>query len=264
MLGGISAGDVEFSRDAQWVTYISYPDETVWRSRRDGTERLQLSFPPLHASLPHWSPDGKQIAFTAATPGKPNKIYVVSAQGGSADELLAENFNEIDPTWSSDGTRLAFGRLSIPTPPAVEAIFVIDLKTRQVTTLPGSENLFSPRWSPDGHFMAAIPINDQSRLMLFDSDSQKWSEWAKQNLGVTGFISWSQDSKYMYFDTLFVGKSWFGRVKLGQSRFEPLVNLKDIHRFTMVLQSWSGTPARTKSMRSTCSGHSFHSERLAI
>ncbi len=240
LLGGISAGDVEFSRDAQWVTYISYPDETVWRSRRDGTERLQLSFPPLHASLPHWSPDGKQIAFTAATPGKPNKIYVVSAQGGSADELLAENFNEIDPTWSSDGTRLAFGRLSIPTPPAVEAIFVIDLKTRQVTTLPGSENLFSPRWSPDGHFMAAIPINDQSRLMLFDSDSQKWSEWAKQNLGVTGFISWSQDSKYMYFDTLFVGKSWFGRVKLGQSRFEPLVNLKDIHRFIGRWGPWNG------------------------
>ncbi len=239
-LGGISADDVEFSREGRWVTYINYPDETVWRSRTDGTERLQLSFPPLHASLPHWSPDGKQIAFTASTPGKPWKIYVVSAQGGSADELLAENFNEIDPTWSPDGTRLAFGRLSVPTAPAVEAIFVIDVKTRQVTTLPGSENLFSPRWSPDGRFMAAIPINDQSRLVLFDFHSQKWSEWAKQDLGVIGFISWSQDAKYMYFDTLFAGKSWFGRVRLGQSGFEPLVDLKDVHRFIGPWGPWNG------------------------
>jgi eukaryotic-like serine/threonine-protein kinase len=231
LFGGISAGDVEFSRDRQWVTYVSYPDDTVWRSRRDGTERLQLSFPPLHASEPHWSPDGKQIAFTATTPGKPNKIYIVSGQGGSADELLAEDSNEIDPTWSSDGAHLAFGRLSIPTPPAVEAIFVVDLKTRQMSTLPGSENLFSPRWSPDGRFMAAIPVNDQHKLALFNVQTQKWSDWMRQDLGIVGFISWSQDTKYMYFDTLFSGKSWFGRVQVGGSQFEPLVDLKDVHRF---------------------------------
>jgi eukaryotic-like serine/threonine-protein kinase len=240
LLGGISASDIEFSRDRKWVTYVSYPDETAWRSRADGTERLQLSFPPLGASEPHWSPDGKQIAFTATTPGKPNKIYIVSGQGGSADELLAENFNEIDPTWSSDGTRLAFGRLSIPTPPAVEAIFVVDLKTRQMSTLPGSENLFSPRWSPDGRFMAAIPVNDQNRLVLFNFQTQKWSPWMRQDLGTVGFISWSLDTKYIYFDTLFSGKSWFGRVQLGHSQFERLVDLKDVHRFIGPWGPWNG------------------------
>jgi WD40 repeat protein len=31
-LGGISAGDVDFSRDGQWVTFVTYPDDTLWRS----------------------------------------------------------------------------------------------------------------------------------------------------------------------------------------------------------------------------------------
>jgi len=51
-------GDVEFSRDGQWVTYVSYPDYTLWRSRADGSDRLQLTYPPVYAALAHRSPDG--------------------------------------------------------------------------------------------------------------------------------------------------------------------------------------------------------------
>jgi Tol biopolymer transport system component len=64
-LSGIFAGEVDFSGDGKWVTYVSYPDGTLWRARSDGSERLQLTFPPVAPSLPHWSPDGMQIAYTA-------------------------------------------------------------------------------------------------------------------------------------------------------------------------------------------------------
>jgi hypothetical protein len=69
-LGGLSIGDVEFSKDQKWITYIQYPESTLWRSRVDGTERIQLTFPPLVAALPHWSPDGQRIAFAGFLPGK--------------------------------------------------------------------------------------------------------------------------------------------------------------------------------------------------
>ena len=238
-LGGISAGDVDFSRDGRWVTYITYPDSLLWRSRADGSERLQLSYPPQQAALPHWSPDGTQIAFVARQSGKPWKIFLVSAQGGSPQELLTENFNELDPSWSADGERLAYGRLPISVAPEVPAIFVVDLKTKQVATLPGSDGLFSPRVSPDGHFLAALPCRDQSKLMLFDFQTQKWSEWAKM-VGQIGFISWSKDGKYLYYDTLTTSSPFFGRVKLGQTQFEPIVDLKGIRRFLGPFAEWNG------------------------
>ncbi len=63
-LGGISALDPVFSRDGQWVVYISFPEGTLWRSRADGSERLQLTYPPANVSFARISPDGKRVAFS--------------------------------------------------------------------------------------------------------------------------------------------------------------------------------------------------------
>src|ERR1700686_5258369 len=95
-MGGISATDLAFSRDGKWVTYSAVPDATLWRSRVDGSERLQLTYPPWTAALPSWSPDGSQIAYITAQPGKPFKIFLVSAQGGSPEELSRESIGEVD------------------------------------------------------------------------------------------------------------------------------------------------------------------------
>ena len=75
------------SRDGKWVTYVAYPESTVWRSKVDGSERLQLTFPPLFAILPRWSPDGTQITFMALEPGTPWSLYVISADGGTPEQL---------------------------------------------------------------------------------------------------------------------------------------------------------------------------------
>ncbi|MDP9161495.1 MAG: hypothetical protein M3O09_14845 [Acidobacteriota bacterium] len=48
-LGGISAEFACVSPDGQWVTYVLYPEETLWRSKLDGTERLQLTNEPAEA-----------------------------------------------------------------------------------------------------------------------------------------------------------------------------------------------------------------------
>ncbi len=232
-LSGISAEHLCFSRDGEWVAYVSFPEGALWRSRVDGSQRLQLSYPPLYASMPRWSPDGKQIAFFSTTSGKPSKIFLVSVDGGGPQELLPDDDHpEADPYWSPDGTSLAFGGIYAA---ATIGIRILDLKTHQVTVLPGSEQLFSPRWSPDGKYVAAIRSDSQS-MMLFDRAKQKWSEiFQERNVS---FPNWSKDGQYIYFLSWPENPSVI-RMRLSDSKLEHVADLKDF-RPTGYWDDWMG------------------------
>ena len=232
-LSGISAEHVSFSKDGEWVAYVTFPEGTLWRSKIDGSQRLQLSYPPLYASMPRWSPDGKQIAFFSVTSGKPSRIYVVSPGGGTCQELLPnDDHPEADPYWSPDGSLLAFGGLYAS---ASTGIRVLNLKTHQVTTLPGSEELFSPRWSPDGRYIAAVQWNSQS-LQVFDRTKQKWSKvFQERNVS---FPDWSKDGLYVYFLSWPENPGIF-RMRLSDYAVDRVVNLKDF-RPTGYWDDWMG------------------------
>ena len=128
-LVGSAAGQVDFSGDGKWAAYVTYTDGTLWRSRLDGSERLQLTYPPLRVTVPHWSPDGMRIAFSGAKPGEPYRIYVVPADGGHPEQLSSGK-SELDPTWSKDGNALMFGVLPASDNLASAKIILLDLKTR--------------------------------------------------------------------------------------------------------------------------------------
>jgi len=192
-LSGISADSVSFSKDGQWLAYVSFPEGTLWKSKSDGSQRIQLTYPPLTAVLPSWSPDGQQLVFYGLWPGQKSKLYTVSADGGTPRKIMPEDPQEqYDPTWSPDGTKIAFG--GTPADPR-SSIRIFDVKANQISTLPESTGLFSTRWSPDGRYLAAMPFASRS-LMLFDFATQKWAEIAKISLG---FPNWSRNGDYVYF-----------------------------------------------------------------
>jgi serine/threonine protein kinase len=223
-LGGISADFVSFSNDGQWIAYVSFPEEVLWRSKVDGSERLQLTYPPARPYLPRWSPDGKTIAFYQTSGARQSKVYVVSPDGGTPRLLMPDDPNsQMDANWSPDGSKIIFGGNSGN---VADTIQILDLATHQVSTLPGSKGLFSPRWSPDGKYIAALN-SDLTKLFLFDFQTQKWAELAKGSLGWPWF---SKDGQYLYFQDA-SGTGVLMRIRMGDRTIEKAVDLKS---FTIV------------------------------
>ena len=197
-LGGIDADGVGFSRDGKWVAYV-LADGTLWRSRSDGTEKLQLTFPPLRAALPQWSPDGQRIAFARLGPGQSARLLLVPAGGGTPqDAVPADKGTQMDGSWSPDGRRIAIGRWISGGPEDRDVtIQIADLATGQVTPVPGSKGFFSPRWSPDGRRLAAMS-HDSLRLVLYDFSSQQWRPLLAGT--VVAYPAWARDSEHLFID----------------------------------------------------------------
>jgi Tol biopolymer transport system component/DNA-binding winged helix-turn-helix (wHTH) protein len=198
-LGGISVCYVDFSRDGQWMTYVSYPEGSLWRSRIDGSEKRQLTSQTM-GGFPRWSPDGKLIVFVAASRSEkhnaddstPGGVYVVSRDGGAPSLLLAGDEKPSEPTWSPDGNSIAY----YSKPDGIhDELRILNMQNMKSTKLPKSEGLESPRWSPDGKYLAVIS-SGYRRITLFTFATQTWQELASG----TGFgwECWSRDSKFVY------------------------------------------------------------------
>ena len=104
LIKGLSATDVDYSRDGKWIAYVSIPEGVLWRARADGSQRMQLTSGAERTALPRWSPDGKQIAFVSMKPGESWKLWLVAADGGVPS-----------PLWKRTAVR------SMPTGPRTEA-----------------------------------------------------------------------------------------------------------------------------------------------
>jgi Tol biopolymer transport system component/DNA-binding winged helix-turn-helix (wHTH) protein len=237
-LDGTSISDLSFSRDGKWVAYVSVPDRQLWRSRVDGSERVQFNVEGMTAGLPQWSPDGKQIVFMGATLKTDWRTYLISSDGTGLRELLPGTESGYDPGWSPDGKSivLTLNSAGSGTPAQGPGIATVDLQTKKVSLLPDARQLFSPRWSPDGRHIAAL-TDDSLKLVLFDRVTQKWEDLLSMPMG---YPTWSHDGQYIYFDTTFTEDPAFFRLRISDRKLERLVSLKSVRRYWGDFGPWTG------------------------
>ncbi len=114
-----------WSPDGQKITFVSFRDEhrfqgggmilaEIYMMNPDGTNPINLTQSPKRADGgSSWSPDGKQIAFTAGERFKHHagyrwNIWVMDVDGGNPRKLTNHTAGDGNPDWSPDGRHIAF------------------------------------------------------------------------------------------------------------------------------------------------------------
>lgn len=147
----------------------------IYTMRADGTELTPLTSTPGRTIGPVWSPDGSRILFVSnrddpnptVCEQTPNggfsrcnyELYVMNADGSNVRRLTDHPAADNHPTWSPDGSRIAF----ISTRDGLINIFVMNADGSDVTQLTYGQQLAqSPAWSPDGTSIAYSAFGEEA------------------------------------------------------------------------------------------------------
>lgn len=224
VLPGLSVEEVAYSPDRQWMLYSN--GNQLWRSRPDGSDRRRLvedpAIPNIHGA--RWSPDSKHILFENNQGGLRGTIYLVSADGGRPQLLLAPDASAFWPDLSHDGKTVLFTSKQGVGATSEQGLYLFDLEQRQPTMIPGSGGRISGRWSPDGHFLAAVSI-DQSAITLLDLGTHRWTQIAR-GAAISSPV-WSADSVLYFQDILAPGEPVY-RFRPGNAVVQRAYSFEDI------------------------------------
>jgi Tol biopolymer transport system component/tRNA A-37 threonylcarbamoyl transferase component Bud32 len=218
-MGGLPAIAVAFSRDGKWIAYTSYPDHTLWRCRTDGSDRLQLTYPPL-ISLDRLSisPDGTQIAFTGLTEGQGLAAYTVGMQGGQP-KMLAGTASY--PEWSPDGKQVWYAAFKNGL--VGYELRTLDLQTGAISLVPDGQQKSPLSWPDDGTLVAAGGFN----ILKFDPRKGRFVQLIK---GPCATAETSTDGRYAYCEASDVPNHKILRVRVSDGRIEPVMEIKGLRR----------------------------------
>jgi eukaryotic-like serine/threonine-protein kinase len=237
VLDGISATDLIYSPDGKWLIYLSYPNHDLWRSRADGSERLQLTYPPMVVFWPHISPDAKKVEFLGFLPKRAWGTYIVDMTGGDSKFVV---HSEGSSAWSFDGKSLLI-EIQIPgkrrgdTDSRQLAIF--EIESGKVSIIPNSQGK-SGAFQPSPQMI--VTNGQQDRLYWFDRTTEKWSLLAD---GPISNYMISPDSKYLYFVRETPENPQAMRVRFPDRKIEAIASLKGLRRVAdpaISGQSWVG------------------------
>jgi Tol biopolymer transport system component len=207
-----------WSPDGAWIAYRHWSGDIARLAitRPDGSGNRDLSRGSITYGSPAWSPDGRWLVVQredAAADGslRSGGLSVFDITTGAEHQLTGQDDADSDPSWSPDGHRIAFSRY----PGHLMAIDLDADPGPPVVLSPESgESFDSPRWSPNGQWVAAVrsascPGEDRCSIVWLVSADGGVS---REIPGTTGAVSvmWSPDGKSIaYVETTgTIGRLW--------------------------------------------------------
>jgi Tol biopolymer transport system component len=161
-LGNVPGRGPVFSPDGKRLVYMAGGSWTVTQlmvAKADGSKPHQINDGASIAWNNHWSPDGKQVAFTGRSEAKGKlAVFVIGADGSGlrqATHFPPEEGNAQWPAWSPDGRRLAIQVNKLEEKTA--HIWMVDVATGEVRKLAAHADPLldeTPSWFPDGKRLA--------------------------------------------------------------------------------------------------------------
>jgi dipeptidyl aminopeptidase/acylaminoacyl peptidase len=190
--------DPQLSPDGAWIAYtVSVPDTAkdhddtdLWLASWDGAQQVRLTRSPAGEHAPHWSPDGRRIAFLSDRddPHEVDQLWLFDRAGGEPERLTNLPGGVSDLAWSPDGRRLALivsdpdpgakapgdSSTKAPAPIVIDRfqfkedetgwvrgqrdhLWLYDVASRAATQLlTGDYDEALPSWSPDGRSIAFV------------------------------------------------------------------------------------------------------------
>jgi TolB protein len=136
-----------------------------------------------------------RIAYVVKSTGR-FELQIADADGGNAQTALASREPIISPTWSPDGTKLAYVSFEAKKP----IVYVHDLASGRrhvVANFKGSNS--APAWSPDGKRLAVVLTKDgSSQLYLLNADGSGLARIAS-SAGIDTEPQFSPDGQSIFF-----------------------------------------------------------------
>ena len=221
ILPDAGATDVDVTPDGEWLVYSLRENGALWKSRRTGRERIELTASAPGALAPQWSPDGREVLFTGFFLAKRPQLYLVPSNGGIPRALLSDpaKGSARSGDWAPDGKLILFDYFE----GEASELRTVERDSGKVNKLPESQGLVQPRWSPDGRFI--VGINSKTHdLLLFTLATQKWSVLA-ESTNAQG-MRWSADSNYVYYQEMADPEQSVYRVRLGRALPEKVAGFR--------------------------------------